>query len=146
MDHRLLELITPSLRRRHTPPAKPMQVVDDQALLRAAGRLGLTPASAVADCLAQDIWPERYAAGRGTWDAADQARLAGAAVAVIGAGGLGGMVVLQLARLGVGRLVVCDGDVFDESNLGRQFLATTGRLGQNKARCAVDEVARINPW
>lgn len=145
MNDPLLELLGPWLKQRHAPPAEAMQVVEDQPLIRAADRLNLTPAQAAARCLEAGIWPLRYAPNQGTFSAADQARLATASVAIIGAGGLGGMVILQLARLGVGRLKVCDGDVFETSNLNRQFLATMERLGQNKARAAVDEAARVNP-
>ena len=66
-------------------------------------------------------------------------------VAIIGAGGLGGMVSLLLARVGVGCLRICDGDAFDESNLNRQFLSSLARLGQNKAEVAAEVIAGINP-
>ena len=42
--------------------------------------------------------------------------------AVIGCGGLGGYAIEMLARAGVGHIKVCDGDVFDETNLNRQLL------------------------
>jgi molybdopterin/thiamine biosynthesis adenylyltransferase len=41
--------------------------------------------------------------------------------------------------------VVCDGDVFEESNLNRQFLADPGSLGRNKAQVAAQAVAALNP-
>ncbi|MFW6054266.1 MAG: HesA/MoeB/ThiF family protein [Thermodesulfobacteriota bacterium] len=68
-----------------------------------------------------------------------------ARVAVIGAGGLGGQVILSLARLGLGRMVVVDPDVFDESNLNRQALCTQQTLGRSKAEVAVQEVEKVNP-
>ena len=40
-------------------------------------------------------------------------------VAVIGCGGLGGYIIEQLARLGIGTIRIVDGDVFEESNLNR---------------------------
>ncbi len=43
-------------------------------------------------------------------------------VAVVGCGGLGGHLVELMARIGVGELVVIDGDCFEISNLNRQLL------------------------
>lgn len=66
-------------------------------------------------------------------------------VAVIGCGGLGGYLVEQLARLGVGTIRCVDGDVFDESNLNRQLLCTTATLGCSKAETAAQRVREIDP-
>jgi molybdopterin/thiamine biosynthesis adenylyltransferase len=63
----------------------------------------------------------------------------------VGAGGLGGQVVLLLARVGVGTLVVADCDIFDETNLNRQALCVEESLGEPKARVAAQAVAAINP-
>ena len=65
-------------------------------------------------------------------------------VAVIGCGGLGGYVVEMLARLGVGHLVLCDGDRFDETNLNRQLLAKEDNLGISKVLEAAKRVLEIN--
>ncbi len=119
--------------------------VREEPLVDWSRRQGLSLRRVMIQCLEQDIWPERLRPNRGAFAAAEQARLLDSAVAVIGAGGLGGMVILQLARFGVGRLAVCDGDVFDQSNLNRQFLSRLDRLGRNKALCAQEEVAAINP-
>jgi len=64
---------------------------------------------------------------------------------VAGCGGLGGHLILGLARLGVGSIIAVDPDVFDESNLNRQALCTTANLGQPKAAEAARQVALINP-
>ena len=66
-------------------------------------------------------------------------------VLVVGCGGLGGHIIDQLARIGVGFLRVCDGDVFEVSNLNRQLLARIPLLGVSKARAAAEHVARVNP-
>ena len=63
----------------------------------------------------------------------------------MGAGGLGGQVIVLLARLGVGTLVVVDCDLFDETNLNRQALCVEETLGEPKARAAAEAVAAINP-
>lgn len=72
-------------------------------------------------------------------------RLAAAHVIVFGAGGVGGMVIEQLARCGVGALTIVDGDVFGQSNLNRQILAVESTLGVSKAQAAADRVRSINP-
>ena len=71
--------------------------------------------------------------------------LLGKKVAVIGCGGLGGHLIDQLARIGVGSLRVVDGDVFEPSNLNRQLLSEVPLLGVSKAKAAADRVMRVNP-
>ena len=66
-------------------------------------------------------------------------------VLVVGCGGLGGNVIEQLARLGLGHLTVVDGDVFEESNLNRQLLCTTANIGEIKALAAAERVSLIDP-
>lgn len=66
-------------------------------------------------------------------------------VLVVGCGGLGGHIIDQLARIGVGTLRVVDGDVFEESNLNRQLLSTVPLLGVNKSRAAAGHIACVNP-
>lgn len=66
-------------------------------------------------------------------------------VAVIGCGGLGGHLIDQLARIGVGFIRAVDGDVFEISNLNRQLLSEVSLLGNSKARAAEDRVMRVNP-
>ena len=66
-------------------------------------------------------------------------------VLVVGCGGLGGHIIDQLARIGIGSLRVVDGDVFEESNLNRQLLCQVPLLGVGKARAAAEHVAQVNP-
>ena len=80
----------------------------------------------------------------GIFDDDEQEMLKGMKVAVIGCGGLGGYVIEMLARLGVGHLVICDGDVFDETNLNRQLMSTESNVGSNKALEAAKRVLEIN--
>ena len=74
----------------------------------------------------------------------EQETLGNKKVAVIGCGGLGGYVIEMLARLGIGHLVLCDCDVFDESNLNRQLMSTESNVGNNKALEAAKRVLEIN--
>ena len=66
-------------------------------------------------------------------------------ILVVGCGGLGGHIIDQLARIGVGFLRVVDGDVFEASNLNRQLLSCVPLLGISKAKAAADHIARVNP-
>lgn len=63
-------------------------------------------------------------------------RLQNAAVMVVGLGAVGGYALEALARFGIGRLVLVDFDVFDESNINRQILALTSTVGQKKTEVA----------
>ena len=90
------------------------------------------------------IWPERYARNSRTLSAQDQAVLLDATVAVVGLGGLGGIAADTLARLGIGALILIDGDVFDESNLNRQLLATAGEMGTPKVTAAARRIKGVN--
>ncbi|WP_377389481.1 HesA/MoeB/ThiF family protein [Rhodobacter lacus] len=74
-----------------------------------------------------------------------QARLGRAAVLVIGTGGLGAPVLLYLAAAGVGRLGFADDDVVSLSNLQRQVLHSTPRVGDLKTLSARDRLADLNP-
>jgi len=95
--------------------------------------------------LALEIVPERYSRNQKFMSCRDQLKLLRSHVAVIGLGGLGGTVTEILARLGVGRLTLVDGDSFDESNLNRQLLSSPAKLGQEKAIAAKARVLEINP-
>lgn len=76
---------------------------------------------------------------------AGQARLAGASVLVIGAGGLGSPALLYLAAAGVGRLGVVDHDTVELSNLHRQVLHVTADVGRAKVDSAAERLAALNP-
>ena len=66
-------------------------------------------------------------------------------VLVVGCGGLGGHIIDQLSRIGVGFLRVVDGDAFDESNLNRQLLSRVPLLGISKAKVAAEHIGQVNP-
>ncbi|MBU2551612.1 MAG: HesA/MoeB/ThiF family protein [Proteobacteria bacterium] len=142
---RLRKRLDPHLVRREPPGQSPFDSVSEVPLVELASESGRSLRRVMIDCLKAGVWPERFRAQRGSMSAEDQARLLDSCAAVIGAGGLGGHVILLLARTGVGRLAVCDGDRFDESNLNRQALAWPDRLGRNKARVAAERVADLNP-
>ncbi len=111
----------------------------DQPLRAAAG--------AAAERPLQDADRERYARhlllpGFGE---TSQRRLAASRVLVVGLGGLGSPVAMYLAAAGVGELLLADFDAVDLSNLQRQLLHTTQRIGQTKVDSAVATLSALNP-
>ena len=74
-----------------------------------------------------------------------QQRLLDARVLLVGAGGLGSPASLYLAAAGVGTLGVIDADVVDESNLQRQIVHSTERLGEPKVSSAKRTIEALNP-
>ncbi len=105
------------------------------------------PLSAIAieiAALENDIIPERYVRNFKAFSYQDQIALLKSTVAIIGLGGLGGGVVEILARIGIGTLILIDGDVFEETNLNRQMLSTQNGIGTSKAVAAQQRVKKIN--
>jgi molybdopterin/thiamine biosynthesis adenylyltransferase/rhodanese-related sulfurtransferase len=76
---------------------------------------------------------------------AGQRRLLDARVLLIGAGGLGSPAALYLAAAGVGALGIVDADIVDESNLQRQILHATDRIGKPKVDSARQAIEALNP-
>jgi adenylyltransferase/sulfurtransferase len=74
-----------------------------------------------------------------------QQRLAGSSVLVVGLGGLGSPVAMYLAAAGVGRLVLCDDDRVDLSNLQRQVVHGTAAIGTPKVDSAKRRLNDLNP-
>lgn len=90
------------------------------------------------------ILPARYERNQGTVGWEGQVKLLESTVALAGCGGLGGWIIEGLARMGVGHLIIIDGDAFEENNLNRQALCTETNLGQFKTEAARERVARVN--
>lgn len=115
------------------------------ARLRRGARAAPAPAAAAGPFTPEEI--ERYArhlylreiGGPG------QQRLKAAKVLVVGAGGLGAPALLYLAAAGVGTIGVVDDDTVDLSNLQRQIIHTTGRIGLPKVFSVAEAVAALNP-
>ena len=74
-----------------------------------------------------------------------QQKLLDAKVLLLGAGGLGSPTALYLAAAGVGTLGIVDDDVVDVSNLQRQVIHTTGRVGVAKVDSAEQAINDLNP-
>jgi molybdopterin/thiamine biosynthesis adenylyltransferase/rhodanese-related sulfurtransferase len=76
---------------------------------------------------------------------AGQERLRRARILVVGAGGLGSPSALYLAAAGIGELGIVDGDVVELSNLQRQILHNTDRIGSPKVASAATTLGALNP-
>ncbi|MBA2254029.1 MAG: molybdopterin-synthase adenylyltransferase MoeB [Chloroflexi bacterium] len=74
-----------------------------------------------------------------------QAKLLGSKVLLIGAGGLGSPAMLYLAAAGVGTIGVVDFDTVDLSNLQRQIVHSTERIGHKKTDSAAEAIRALNP-
>ena len=74
-----------------------------------------------------------------------QEKLLAAHALVIGAGGLGSPVALYLASAGLGKITLVDHDSVDLTNLQRQIMHTTARVGQPKASSGKQALMEINP-
>ncbi|HET9214615.1 MAG TPA: molybdopterin-synthase adenylyltransferase MoeB [Gaiellaceae bacterium] len=74
-----------------------------------------------------------------------QLRLLDTRILLIGAGGLGSPASLYLAAAGVGTLGIVDDDAVDETNLQRQIVHATDRLGESKADSAKRTIEALNP-
>lgn len=89
--------------------------------------------------------PARYQRNRHMISIPQQLRLLRGKAAVVGCGGLGGYILEELARLGVGHIAAIDHDVFEEHNLNRQLLSSVENLGRPKVEAAEARIRQINP-
>ena len=127
------------------PDKTPYQSLSLQRILELSRRMEASVREIEIAALENGIVPERYARNMRTFSLADQAGLLKAHAGVVGLGGLGGAVTEILARMGVGRLTLIDGDRFEDSNLNRQLLSSSATLGLSKAETARKRVSQINP-
>jgi molybdopterin/thiamine biosynthesis adenylyltransferase len=75
----------------------------------------------------------------------EQQRLRASRVAIAGMGGVGGIHLMTLARLGIGGFHVADPDTFEVGNFNRQYGAMISTLGRNKAEVLGEMARQINP-
>ena len=115
------------------------------AQVAAAERFNLSLGKVEETALELGILPARYQRNRQTISILQQYRLFLSKVVIIGCGGLGGYLIEELARLGVGNLVLIDSDVIEEHNLNRQLLSSVEALNRAKVEVAAERVRAINP-
>ena len=111
---------------------------------RLASETGLRPLEVEMAALEGGVVPVRYTRNIGTIGIEGQLKLLRSCIGICGLGGLGGYVTEALARFGVGRLILVDGDTFEEDNLNRQLLSTESGLGRAKVDAAAERVAEVN--
>lgn len=121
-----------------------LSLIDLASVREISQQLGVSVKEVELAALRRRIMPARYQRNLGTVGWEGQIRLLESTVAVVGAGGLGGWIIEGLARMGVGHLIVIDGDVFEENNLNRQAFSREDLLGQSKAEAARRRVLEVN--
>lgn len=104
---------------------------------------GLTDLGVDTRELFQDL---AFARNRGIIDIGEQDRLGEALVCLPGLGGVGGLHLVALARLGVRRFRLAEPDSFELVNFNRQYGASLETLGMPKLEVMEDAAASINPW
>jgi molybdopterin/thiamine biosynthesis adenylyltransferase len=122
-----------------------VQLLSWDRQIEAATRFGVTLAQVEEIALERGILPARYQRNRQAISVSDQLTMFCSSVCVVGCGGLGCYVIEELARLGVGTIVVIDPDVFEEHNLNRQLFSTPANLGTAKVNAASSRIGEINP-
>jgi len=126
------------------PNQKTVSTISLQDRDSLASSFGLSRRAVEIASLDLEVWPQRYLRNAGSLGLGGQKKLLQAKALLIGAGGLGGTIALLLARMGLGSLVIADGDSFSEDNLNRQALSLESNVGSKKVRVAQAEMAKIN--
>lgn len=90
-------------------------------------------------------YEEAFKRNRGLITEEEQEKLRNSRVAIAGMGGVGGVHLVTLARLGIGKFTIADPDVFEVANFNRQYGATISNLGRNKAEAMAEIALDINP-
>jgi len=88
---------------------------------------------------------ERYERNLGTLGLDGQRTLFSSRIVIVGLGGLGGYVLEQMTRAGVGHITGIDPDVFEPSNLNRQLLSDVDSLGVSKVERAKQRIQQVRP-
>jgi molybdopterin/thiamine biosynthesis adenylyltransferase len=98
------------------------------------------------DCLpAGWDYTEAFSRHRGLINEQEQQRLRQGRIALIGMGGVGGIHLVTLARLGIGAFHIADPDCFELANFNRQYGASCQTLGRGKADVMAEAARSINP-
>jgi molybdopterin/thiamine biosynthesis adenylyltransferase len=145
LPHALVDVIDKTARLKKFPDNTAYQSISVDTILNISKKFSVSGHEIEILALEHGIVPERYARNMKTFSLQDQTALLKSRVSVVGLGGLGGVVTEILARAGVGRLNLIDGDKFEDSNLNRQFISTCNLINTPKAAAAGQRVAMVNP-
>jgi molybdopterin/thiamine biosynthesis adenylyltransferase len=140
----LLDYLRERSTARRLTDGKEYALVPLAAVAEAAESYGLTITEVEVSALQVGLAPARYAQNIPDLGFEGQLKLLRACVAVVGTGGIGGLVCELLARAGLGRITVIDGDTFDETNLNRQVLCAERDVGRPKAEVAAERILAVN--
>lgn len=128
------------------PDGDPASVLSLSNIHKITADSGKKPLDIEIAALENQIIPEQYLRNFKSFSCRDQKKLLESTVMIIGCGGLGGVVIEILARIGVGSFVLIDGDVFEPHNLNRQLLCVTESLSLSKAKQAAKRITEIHPF
>jgi tRNA threonylcarbamoyladenosine dehydratase len=88
---------------------------------------------------------EQFSRNLGVMSEEEIHKLHGTTIAIAGCGCIGGFAAELLARMGVGKIILADPDIFDVSNINRQCAATHRTVGQKKVEALKDHLLSIHP-
>lgn len=123
---------------------KGVQVIKLDNVRILSNKLGLSIKETELLLLHEGIVPYRYTGNVRYMGVDGQIRLLSSTVCIIGCGGLGGSIAEFCARLGIGKIILVDGDRFEESNLNRQLFSAESLIGKYKAECGKERINAIN--
>ena len=138
-DH-ILKLARPCL----APNKKTCSVISLSDRDALAASFGLSKREVEIAALEAGVIPQRYMRNMGSLKISGQLKLLKARALLVGAGGLGGTIAQLLARMGLGVMVMADGDSFSEDNLNRQAFSLEENVGRRKVQVALSMIAKIN--
>lgn len=90
-------------------------------------------------------YDEAFSRNRGLINAREQEVLRRSRVAIAGMGGVGGIHLITLARLGIGAFRIADPDEFEVGNFNRQYGAEVQSIGRSKAQVMAEKALQVNP-
>ena len=126
------------------PNKRPCSIISISERDALAAALGLPKRNVEIAALEAGVVPQRYLRNIGSLEMAGQKKLLQAKALLVGAGGLGGTIAQLLARMGLGVLVIADGDSFTEDNLNRHAFSLEENVGGSKVQAARSQILKIN--
>ncbi|MBI4698491.1 MAG: ThiF family adenylyltransferase [Nitrospirae bacterium] len=94
----------------------------------------------------EEFYQKAFARNLGLLSLEDQKRLRISKIAIAGMGGVGGVDLINLARIGIGNFSIADSDIFEIPNINRQYGANAKTFDLNKAEVMRDLIKDINPF
>src|SRR5262245_41961302 len=102
-------------------------------------------APAAANSTASWSYETAFVRNLGLINPTEQQKLRQCRVAIVGMGGVGGIHLVTLARLGIGRFTIADPDIFEVANFNRQYGANVETVGRLKTEVMAEIARAINP-